>query len=48
MWSVRGARFACLTDVSSVRVENTDTITTVCVSGDGKEGSGVEFTGKYI
>jgi hypothetical protein len=40
--------FACLTDVSSFRVENTDAITTVCVSGDGIGGSGVEFTGEYI
>ena len=43
-----GANFACLTDVSSVRVESTDMITTLCVTGDGIGGSGVEFTGKYI
>lgn len=48
MWNVHGASFSCLTDVSSVRVESTDMIATVCVSGNGIGGSGVEFIGKYI
>jgi len=30
-----GANFACLSDVSSVHVESTDMIATLCVSGDG-------------